>query len=194
MPFIELSAKLKRDLLMVAEETILYGVETGRYLSLTHRTYDAELRRNRASFVTLYWHQQLRGCIGSVRPARPLLEDVAHNAYAAAFRDSRFDPLTAAEFDDLQIEISVLSPLQPMRFEDERDLIEQLQPNVDGVIIQAGDYRATFLPKVWESLPRKREFFSQLKLKAGLTPDFWSDGISCYRYTTDTFSTEADFG
>jgi AmmeMemoRadiSam system protein A len=194
MPLIELSSKLKRDLLMIAEETILYGLETGRYLSLTHRNYDAELRRNRASFVTLYYHHQLRGCIGSVRPARPLLEDVAHNAYAAAFRDSRFDPLTADEFSDLQIEISVLSPLQPIHFEDERDLIEQLQPNVDGIIIQAGDYRATFLPKVWESLPVKREFFSQLKLKAGLTPDFWSDGISCYRYTADTFSTEVDIG
>lgn len=191
MSFTKLSNKLKQELLDVAEQTVYYGIESGRYITLTHRNFSPDLRQNGASFVTLYSHQQLRGCIGSLRPARPLLEDVAHNAYAAAFRDPRFEPLTAAEFHDIEIEISILSPLQAINFANEHDLLEQLRPNTDGLMIQAGLRKATFLPKVWESFPRKQDFLEQLKYKAGLG-NCRADSMSCYRYTVDTFSSGAD--
>lgn len=193
MSFIELNKKLKQELLDIAEQTLYYGLESGRYITLTHGDHSPELRTHAASFVTLYSHRQLRGCIGSLKPARPLLEDVAHNAYAAAFRDPRFDPLTAAELHGIQIEISILSPLQAISFDDERDLLEQLRPNTDGLMIQSGMRKATFLPKVWESFPRKQDFLAQLKSKAGLFTDCRADRMHCYRYTVDSFSTGMEF-
>lgn len=193
--FTRLGRRQKQELLDIAEQTLYHALESGRYITLTHRDYSQELRTHGASFVTLYSGQHsLRGCIGSLRAARPLIEDVAHNAYAAGFRDPRFDPLTPAEFHDIQIEISILSPLQAISFRDERDLLEQLQPNTDGLVIQSGMRKATFLPKVWESFPRKQDFLAQLKHKAGLLGAHCrADNISCYRYTVDTFSTGAEF-
>jgi AmmeMemoRadiSam system protein A len=179
-------------LLDIAEQTLYYALESGRYITLTHRNFSKPLRLHGASFVTLYSHQQLRGCIGSLHPARPLLEDVAHNAYAAGFRDPRFDPITATEYHDIQIEISILSSLQPLSFGSERELLEQLQPNTDGLLIQYGARKATFLPKVWESFPLKQDFLTQLKSKAGLNGADCG-GMSCYRYTVDSFSTGAQF-
>lgn len=190
--FTKLDKKHRQELLDIAEQTLYYALESGRYITLTHGDYSPSLRMHGASFVTLYCYQQLRGCIGSLQPARPLLEDVAHNAYAAGFRDPRFDPLTPAEFHDLQIEISLLSPLQELDFASERELLEQLQPNTDGLVIQYGTRKATFLPKVWESFPLKQDFLAQLKSKAGLNGADCR-GMSCYRYTVDTFSTGADY-
>jgi hypothetical protein len=190
MSFIKLNNKLKQELLDIAEDTLYYGLESGRYITLTHNKHSPELREHAASFVTLYSHRQLRGCIGSLKPARPLLEDVAHNAYAAAFRDPRFDPLTEMEFHDLHIEISILSPLQAISFNSEHDLLEQLRPNTDGLMIQYGSRKATFLPKVWESFPRKQDFLAQLKSKAGLYADCRASSTHCYRYTVDSFSRE----
>lgn len=191
--FTKLDKRHRRELLDVAEQTLYYALESGRYITLTHGDYSPQLRMHGASFVTLYHYQQLRGCIGSLHPARPLLEDVAHNAYAAAFRDPRFDPLTHAEYHDVQIEISILSPLEELDFRSERELLEQLQPNTDGLVIQYGTRKATFLPKVWENFPRKQDFLAQLKSKAGLAPDCRAEGMSCYRYTVDTFSTGIDY-
>src|SRR5687768_16914993 len=125
MSFIKLNKKLKQELLDIAELALYNGLEAGRYLTLTHGDYSPELRVHGASFVTLYSSGQLRGCIGSLKPARPLLEDVAHNAYAAGFRDPRFDPLTEIEFHGIRIEISILSPLQAISFDGEHDLLEQ---------------------------------------------------------------------
>lgn len=136
-----------------------------------------------ASFVTLSMNQRLRGCIGSLQAHRPLLLDVKANAYAAAFRDPRFSPLTLAEFDTTEIEISLLSAQQPLQFKNENEALAQLRPMVDGVVFQYGHYRSTFLPQVWEQLPKAEIFMSQLKQKAGLTPEFWHDDIKLYRYT-----------
>ncbi len=193
MSFIKLDNGLKQELLDIAEQSVYFGLESGRYITLTHQNHSPELRMSGASFVTLYSHQQLRGCIGSLHPARPLLEDVAHNAYAAAFRDPRFEPLTAAEFHYIQIEISILSPLQAISFTSEQSLLEQLRPNTDGLMIQSGARKATFLPKVWESYPRKQDFLAQLKSKAGLFADCHGARINCYRYTVDSFSTGVEF-
>ena len=140
-----------------------------------------------ASFVTLTMNQHLRGCIGSLEAHRPLLMDVKANAYAAAFRDPRFSPLTIAELDTTEIEISLLSPQQPLSFKDEADALAQLQPNIDGIVFKYGHYRSTFLPQVWEQLTDATTFMAHLKHKAGLHPEFWHDDVELYRYTVTKF-------
>jgi len=140
-----------------------------------------------ASFVTLTMNQHLRGCIGSLEAHRPLLLDVKANAYAAAFRDPRFLPLTIAELDTTEIEISLLSPQQPIYFKDEADALAQLQPQIDGVVFKYGHFRSTFLPQVWEQLTDAKTFMAHLKHKAGLHPEFWHDDVELYRYTVTKF-------
>ncbi|HEY9267976.1 MAG TPA: AmmeMemoRadiSam system protein A [Methylotenera sp.] len=140
-----------------------------------------------ASFVTLTINQHLRGCIGSLEAHRPLLIDVKANAYAAAFRDPRFSPLTIAELDTTEIEISLLSPQHPLFFKDEADALAQLKPNIDGVVFKYGRYRSTFLPQVWGQLTDAKTFMAHLKHKAGLDPRFWNDDIELYRYTATKF-------
>ncbi len=115
------------------------------------------------------------------------MTDVVENAFASAFKDPRFPPLAAAEFDDLEIHISVLSPATPMMFSSEADLLRQLRPGVDGLILEDGPHRGTFLPSVWESLPQPLEFLRNLKMKAGLPADHWSDRVRVYRYQTESF-------
>lgn len=145
------------------------------------------LQEKGASFVTLTMHQHLRGCIGTLEAHRPLLLDVKANAFAAAFRDPRFSPLSAAEFDDTEIEISLLSPQQPIAFKSEAEALAQLRPDVDGIVFQYGHYRSTFLPQVWEQLTSPATFMSHLKHKAGLHPDFWHDDVQLYRYTVTKY-------
>lgn len=145
-----------------------------------------------ACFVTLSQGSQLRGCIGSLQAHRTLLDDVKGNAYAAAFRDPRFAPLALAELAYTEIEISLLSPSRAMRFSGAADALSQLRPGIDGVILEFGSHRSTFLPQVWENLPHPADFISHLKVKAGLPPDFWSDGIKLSRYTV-THWKEHDF-
>lgn len=125
-----------------------------------------------ATFVTLTREGRLRGCIGSLSPQRPLGGDVMANAEAAAFRDPRFSPLTIEEWADTQTEVSLLSAPRTIRFADEDDLLSKIVPGEDGLILEAGGRRGTFLPQVWESLPDKMQFLTQLKLKAGLPADF----------------------
>jgi AmmeMemoRadiSam system protein A len=118
---------------------------------------------------------------------RPLAEDVAENARAAAFEDPRFPPLTLPELAKLEIHISILSPSEEMVFSSESDLLRQIRPGVDGLILQEGFRRGTFLPSVWAELPEKELFLTHLKLKAGLPADYWSDTLRVFRYTTDCF-------
>ena len=136
-----------------------------------------------ACFVTLTLHEQLRGCIGTLEARRSLLADVKANAVAAALRDARFSPLTATELADTDIEVSWLSAMQALRFDDEAHALAQLQPGIDGVVFEFEHYRSTFLPQVWEQLPSATEFIAHLKYKAGLPPDFWAEGMRLQRYT-----------
>lgn len=141
------------------------------------------LHEKGARFVTLTRHQQLRGCIGTLQARRSLLLDVKANAHAAAFRDPRFSPLTETELNSTDIEISLLSAMQPLQFSDEHDALAQLQRGIDGVVFEFGHYRSTFLPQVWEQLPDAAVFMAHLKHKAGLHPDFWAREVRLYRYT-----------
>ncbi len=152
-----------------------------------------ELKEERATFVTLMLHGSLRGCIGMLEACRSLAEDVAENAVSAAFHDPRFPPLSRDEFDDLKISISVLSPPEEMSFSDEADLLEKIRPGVDGLILQEGFQRGTFLPSVWEELPTVELFFEHLKMKAGLPAGYWSETLCVFRYTTEYIQqTEGD--
>jgi len=144
-----------------------------------------------ATFVTLTQNGELRGCIGSLEAHRPLLDDVQANARAAAFRDTRFAPLTEDEFDRTRVEVSLLSAVQPLTFRDEQDALAQLRPGVDGVLLEYGHHRGTFLPQVWEQLPRKEDFMAHLKYKAGLPPDFWAEGVKLSRYTVEKWKENA---
>jgi AmmeMemoRadiSam system protein A len=151
------------------------------------------LKEKGASFVTLTQHQKLRGCIGTLEARRSLLLDVKANAHAAAFRDPRFSPLTEAELNFTDIEISLLSALQPLQFSDEHDALAQLQLGIDGVVFEFGRYRSTFLPQVWDQLPDTAVFMAHLKRKAGLPPDFWAEEVKLYRYTVSKWK-EVDIG
>ena len=141
-----------------------------------------ELHQPGATFVTLTQNGQLRGCIGSLEAWRPLLLDVQENALAAAFRDPRFEPLTADELPRTRVEVSLLTAPQPMHFHDEADALAQLRPNIDGVIFTAGRRRSTFLPQVWEQLPEPRQFMAHLKQKAGLPAGYWGSDVRLEHY------------
>jgi len=136
-----------------------------------------------ACFVTLTQEGELRGCIGSLQACRPLLVDVKKNAVAAALHDPRFPPLIREELDITRVEISLLSPVQPMDIRSEMDALEQLRPGIDGVIFEYLGYRSTYLPQVWDHFSQPRQFLASLKNKAGLPGDFWAEGVKLSRYT-----------
>ncbi len=137
-----------------------------------------------ACFVTLEKNNQLRGCIGSIIPHRSLIEDIVINAQHAAFKDYRFNPVTKEEIPELQIAVSLLSIPQKISFKDEEDLMEQIRPFKDGIIIRDGNHQSVYLPSVWEQLPDKKDFLRSLKVKAGLAPDYFSNNFEAYRFET----------
>jgi uncharacterized protein len=145
-------------------------------------TNHASLGQPGATFVTLKRAGELRGCIGSIRPVRPLGADVRANAIAAAFGDPRFPPLATFEFEEVVVEVSLLTADEPIDVVAEDDLIARLRPGLDGLILQCGQWRATFLPQVWDALPDPREFLAALKRKAGLPENFWSPQMNVSRY------------
>ncbi len=175
-----------RDILIsVAQNSIQQGLETQQPKVLNLSEFDPILQTPRATFVTLQKNKDLRGCIGTLEAHQPLILDVSKNAFSAAFQDPRLSPVTHAECNILEIHISVLSLPEPMSFESEQDLIDQLRPGVDGLILEDQGHRGTFLPSVWQSLTSTRSFLTQLKLKAGLDKNYWSDSIKISRYITE---------
>lgn len=184
----KLSLEEREALLDVAQSSIQFGLSKGRPLAVDPDNFPHALRKPRASFVTLRINTELRGCIGSVKVRRPVVVDVAHNAFHAAFQDPRFPPLRAAEFPMLTIHVSVLSPMQRLAITSEEDLLEQVRPGTDGLELECGRYRGLLLPSVWENLPEKKQFVRALKMKAGLPPTFWSQQLNVHRFTTESFS------
>lgn len=172
---------LGRQLVAVARHAIAEEFRAALNAPVT----DGALRAPGATFVTLFCSGELRGCIGSLKATRPVGIDVRENARAAAFRDPRFAPLTATEFDATSIEVSLLSCAEGVCFGTEAELWSRLRPGIDGVTLELGDHRATFLPQVWDSLRDPREFLAALKDKAGLPVDFWSPrlNVSLYQVT-----------
>lgn len=160
-----------------------------RLFNKTAATLDAPwLRQPGATFVTLLKNGELRGCIGSLEAAKPLGEDVAENALGAAFRDPRFPELSAAEWPQCQVEVSLLSAPRPIRFTDEPDLLRQIRAGEDGLILEAEGRRATFLPQVWQGVPDKRAFLGELLRKAGLPADTRLEACKISRYRVMKFN------
>ncbi len=187
-PATTLSPRDRETLLEIARRSIRHGLDEGTPLEVRPDDYEPALSAIRACFVTLERGGMLRGCIGHLEATQTLVEDVAENAYSAAFRDPRFPPLSDPEFDDLQLHISVLTPAEPLACESQADLLRQMRPLRDGLILAEGPHRGTFLPSVWEQLPDPRDFLRHLKRKAGLPDDYWSDSLKVYRYETESFS------
>jgi len=176
------SAPHQALLLGLARDSIRHGAAAGRPPEVDLGQLPPGFAELRATFVTLKLGGGLRGCIGQLRATRPLARDVADNAYAAAFLDWRFAPVSAGEIDRLDVSLSLLTPPEPIAFASEEELIAQLVPGRDGVILEMGTRRGTFLPDMWEMLAQPRSFLAELKAKAGLAPD--ETRMKAYRYFT----------
>ena len=165
----------------ICKDSILSGLQLGQ---AKINNYDCVFEQYGASFVTLELDGILRGCIGSIIAHKPLIKDLIHNAHAAAFSDPRFPALTLNEYNRITIGVSLLSKPERIEFETEEELLENLRPGVDGLIIRDGNYQAVFLPDVWEQLPDKQEFLEQLKLKAGLPKNYFSESFEAFKFNT----------
>jgi len=172
----------KQIMLKTAADSIQYGLAHHQTMPVNLSDYPENLQKRRACFVTLELNNQLRGCIGSLQAHQALIQDIAHNAFAAAFGDTRFFPLNAQELSLLDIHISILSEPTPIQFDSEQDLLRQLRPNIDGLIFRDQGHQGTFLPSVWKTLPTSEEFLTHLKLKAGFPKEYWSDTLKIDRY------------
>lgn len=184
----ELPGRMREAALRVARLSLASRAAKGRPPEVALDSFDLPLRGIGASFVTLTAGERLRGCIGTLRAHRPMVADISANAVRAGFEDPRFAPVAAADLGGLDLEIALLGPPAPMVFEDEADLIAGLRPGTDGLILEDGGRRSTFLPKVWEAVPEPRDFIAALKVKAGLTRDHWSPDIRVWRYGAERFS------
>lgn len=188
MPSFDLTEADKDLLLQQARRSIEYFVENGEMLRLDSSTHAEYLRAEAATFVTLHLREHLRGCVGTTDAYQPLIDDVIAHAHAAAFRDYRFQPVSAPELEDITIEVSVLSTPEALQFESEPHLLKQLRPGCDGLTIAAGRQKATFLPTVWNQLQDKHLFLRQLIHKAGLPANQDVRELSAWRYQTVVFS------
>jgi len=163
-------------LLDVARKTIEQELFGDKTVIQGNELNSPKFSEKRGTFVTLTINNNLRGCIGYITPPGTLMAGIKDNAISAAFTDPRFSPLSKKEFKDVKVEISILTNPAPLEYSDADDLLKKICPDVDGVIIKKGYYQATFLPQVWEQLPDKKEFFTQLCLKAGMDANEWKKG------------------
>jgi AmmeMemoRadiSam system protein A len=188
------STRLESDARDALLRTAAIAIEAGLGNTTTRPPDPAHAPRPldepRASFVTLTIEQALRGCCGTLEPARPLLLDVWHNAQASAFRDARFPPLTAREWRRSRLEVSVLTPCERIVVADEQELLRTLVPGRDGLVLAWRGRRATFLPKVWEQVAGAQEFVARLKHKAGWAAGFWAADMEAWRYETESVAVD----
>jgi AmmeMemoRadiSam system protein A len=171
-----LTKEEREILLLLAREALIEGVQGKTLAPLDLENLPPHITQPGATFVTLTINQKLRGCIGSLEPTRPMVEDVRVHAVAAALEDYRFPPVKTDEVDQLEIEISRLTPPQLIEAPNVDDLLSQIRPGLDGVILKSGDRRATFLPQVWEKVPEVDVFLAMLCRKMGFPADYWRRG------------------
>lgn len=184
-----MESKDKKILLNLAREAIRSELENQK-LAINKAEISCALKQKQGAFVTLKIDGQLRGCIGHLAPVQPLFKDVIENARAAAFLDPRFMPLTKNEFEKTAIEISVLSTSKKLEYESLPSLIENLEKSKPGVILKHDGKMATFLPQVWNELPKAEQFLSHLCLKAGLDHNQWKKKVEIEIYTVEKISSD----
>lgn len=189
MPECPYSEEEREELLDVARRSLRHGLDHGAALPVEAEHFGPALREPGATFVTIRCNLALRGCMGRLEAEEELVCDVSRNAYRAGFHDPRFPPLEADELADLEIHVSVLGAARPLTCRDEVELVAQLRPGEDGLILRAGPHVATFLPAVWQSLPDPASFVRELKRKAGLRADAWPDDLRFERYRVVEFGT-----
>ena len=175
----------RASLLEVARAAVEHGVRTARELQVEPSDFSDRLREVRSCFATLRKRGALRGCTGRLEASLPLVLQVAHSAHRSALSDPRFEPVRADELRELELHLSVLSPLRPLPVKSEDELLAALVPGRDGLVLREGERSATFLPAVWEQLPEPRDFLRELRQKAGLPPEHWSPQLRFERYQAD---------
>lgn len=163
----------KRFLLELARRTVREAVASGDLPELDESIVPATLTGKKGCFVTLTKKGELRGCIGNIFPAQPLFRAVMENARSAAIHDHRFSAVTPAELPELEYEISLLTQPSPLAFDSPEELLRQLRPHVDGVVLKVGGRSSTFLPQVWEHFADKEDFLDRLAMKSGGLPTDW---------------------
>ena len=180
----ELAPRDLDTLLAIARRSLDAAVRSGARWRPDLDDVPPSLRRPGAAFVTLRRHGRLRGCVGTLVPDSPLAHTVAARAVSAACDDPRFAPVGPDELRDLDVSVSVLSPMKPFPVRDLDDLLAQVRPGVDGLAIEAGRRRAVLLPEVWDDLPDPGEFVDALWRKAGLRPRAWPADLRVQRFTS----------
>jgi hypothetical protein len=189
-----LASPERRELLALARASIdsalARGRASGEPIPFTAALLSPALTVQRSSFVTLRRNEELRGCCGTLDAPRPLAEDVWRNAWAAAFNDYRFPALTAAEWPQVSVHLSLLTEPEPLDVTTEEQLLALLRPSIDGLILESDTGRATFLPAVWEQISDPVQFVRHLKMKAGWPATYWSNRVRCSRYSTESFGEE----
>ena len=185
---IKLGDAERDQLLHIARQSIRSGLRGGDALEVALHELPDALTSRLGVFVTLTQRDNLRGCIGSMQSTEPLAQSVAESAHGAAFHDPRFPQLAEHELKQVRIEISILSPMEPLAAASRSELLSILRAEVDGLLLQDRQHRSTFLPKVWQQLPDPEEFLNHLLAKAGLPTDHWSTTLQFYRYHTISFS------
>jgi AmmeMemoRadiSam system protein A len=189
-----LSADDKRTLLRLAREALEAAVRGDAAPAVEVGALGAALTRQASCFVTLTRGGRLRGCIGGLTAERPLYEDVQLHAGQAALRDYRFPPVAQDELAGIEVEVSVLTPPRPLPYDTPDELAARLRPGVDGVVLQQGGRKATFLPQVWEHTPDPERFLGMLCEKLGLPAGTWRKSrleVSVYQVIS---MIEAEFG
>ncbi len=180
-------------LLRIAKSSILSHFDSSKSVDMESLIQDYPfLNLYGASFVTLYYDENLRGCVGSIIAHRTLFDDIKSNAYSSAFRDTRFNPIEENEFEHLSLEISVLSKPKLLEYSNFDDLIEKIRPNFDGLILKYGSFQGTFLPQVWEQLSDAKSFLEQLSIKAGANPTIYANHPDIYTYQVDSIKEKFD--
>ena len=181
-----------KDLLKLAYDSVSEAVLNDTTISISRGDYPNDMFNKGASFVTIYKNGELRGCIGTIVPHQAVVHDIAQNTYKAAKEDSRFSPIEPKELKDLTISISLLTDYEEIKYTDEADLLSKIKAGSDGIIIRDGNRQSVYLPSVWEQLPKKQEFLNSLKIKAGLSPTYWSNNIKTYRFRVVEISKHED--
>jgi len=185
-PCINLTIEEKQRLLALARQTLV-DYFTPRQPDIEGQAQDALLSRHVGCFVTLFIDGDLNGCMGDIEGHRPLSKSIPELALCSAFKDNRFLPLLASQMERLTVELSVLSPLSPLKVIDEDALLRYLADHRYGVILSDAFHRSVYLPQVWEQLPEPGQFIRELKRKGGWSADYWSDDMRVELFTVVHF-------
>ncbi len=174
-------------LLTLARDSIKEVLEAKRVIDVNALVQEHPvLSQKVATFVTLTINDELRGCIGSLSPTSRLIDDIIHNAKAAAFEDPRFSPISTSEYLHCTLEVSILTPATEIKYSTIEELKSKIKVGIDGVILNNTTQSATFLPQVWNELSTFESFFNALCSKASLDANCLSQHPAIYTYQVDS--------